>query len=235
MKVKINIDGRELAVPEGMPVRKAAVKNGIYIPGICGHPYLPPVKTVNWADKIYWGGQEIIGDFQQETAVDIGNCNLCLVRIEGVNDLVRACETKVEDGMVVTTHSAEIEIARKKALAGLLAHHPHACLTCAQREGCSISQCSTNVPENERCCILLNRCELGKIVDYIGLSNHLTKALTIYAATDEQEELAEGLKSITSEMPVLEERYQRLLQLFSNNNVKGVEAFVQGRLPDMAG
>jgi len=73
----------------------------------------------------------------------------------------------------------------------------------------------------------------GYIVDYIGLSNHLTEALTIYAATDEQEELAEGLKSITSEMPVLEERYQRLLQLFADNKVKHVEAFVQGRLPDM--
>ena len=74
----------------------------------------------------------------------------------------------------------------------------------------------------------------GYIVDYIGLSNHLTKALTIYAATDEQEELAQGLKSITSEMPLLEDRYQRLLQLFADNRVKEVEAFVQGRLPDMA-
>nr|MDA3832987.1 DEAD/DEAH box helicase family protein [Spirochaetales bacterium] len=73
----------------------------------------------------------------------------------------------------------------------------------------------------------------GYVVDYIGLSHHLTEALTLYAATDEQEELTQGLKSITSEMPVLEERYQRLLQLFSDNKVKGVEAFVQGRLLDI--
>jgi len=73
----------------------------------------------------------------------------------------------------------------------------------------------------------------GYIVDYIGLSNHLTKALTIYAATEEQEELAEGLKSITTEVPVLEERYQRLLQLFADNRVNDLEAFVQGGLPDM--
>ena len=175
MKVKINIDGRELTAPEGILVRKAAVMNGIYVPGICGHPYLPPVRTVKWAEKVYWGGQDIVGDFQQENAADIGNCNLCLVRIEGVDELVRACETKVEDGMVVTTYSEEIDTARKKALAELLAHHPHACLTCAQREGCSISQCSTNVPENERCCILLNRCELGKIVDFIGLPEGVEK------------------------------------------------------------
>ncbi len=74
----------------------------------------------------------------------------------------------------------------------------------------------------------------GYVVDYIGLSNHLTEALTLYAATDEQEELAQGLKSITSEMPVLEERYQRLLQLFSDNKVTHVAEFVQGKLPDMA-
>jgi type I restriction enzyme, R subunit len=73
----------------------------------------------------------------------------------------------------------------------------------------------------------------GFVVDYIGLANHLTAALTIYAATDEQEELKEGLKSIASEVPVLEERYQRLLQLFAENSVKDVEEFVQGRLADM--
>jgi type I restriction enzyme, R subunit len=71
----------------------------------------------------------------------------------------------------------------------------------------------------------------GYVVDYIGLANHLTEALTLYAASDEQTELSLGLKSIASEMPVLEERYQRLLQLFSTRNVKQVEQFVQGKLP----
>ncbi|MCK9293878.1 MAG: HsdR family type I site-specific deoxyribonuclease [Desulfobulbaceae bacterium] len=73
----------------------------------------------------------------------------------------------------------------------------------------------------------------GYVVDYIGLANHLTEALTLYAATDEQEELAAGLKSITSEVPVLEERYQRLLQLFAEHKVKSVAEFVQGKLPDV--
>lgn len=80
-----------------------------------------------------------------------------------------------------------------------------------------------------------NRVKKGKkrgyIVDYIGLTENLTDALTLYAAADEQQELAEGLKSITSEMPVLEERYQRLLQLFAEHRVANMEDFVQGRLP----
>ncbi len=70
----------------------------------------------------------------------------------------------------------------------------------------------------------------GYVVDYIGLTDNLTDALTLYAAADEQQELAQGLKSITSEVPVLEERYQRLLQLFAEHKVASVREFVEGKL-----
>lgn len=79
-----------------------------------------------------------------------------------------------------------------------------------------------------------NRVKKGKqrgyVVDYVGLTHKLTEALTLYAATDEQQELASGLKNITSELPVLQERYQRLLQLFSDQKVTGVQDFVEGKL-----
>jgi type I restriction enzyme R subunit len=82
-----------------------------------------------------------------------------------------------------------------------------------------------------------NRVKQGKkrgyVVDYIGLTENLTDALTLYAAADEQQELAHGLKRITSEMPVLEERYQRLLQLFSDKKVKHIKDFVEGKLSDV--
>lgn len=84
----------------------------------------------------------------------------------------------------------------------------------------------------------VNRVSKGKkrgyVVDYIGLANHLTEALSLYAATGEEQELREGLKSIASELPVLEERHQRLLQHFRSLGVKDIEAFVLGRLPDQA-
>ncbi len=73
----------------------------------------------------------------------------------------------------------------------------------------------------------------GYIVDYIGLTEKLTDALTLYAAADEQQELARGLKNISSEMPVLEERYQRLLQLLADNKIAQVGAFVQGKAPSI--
>ncbi|RLJ20072.1 type I restriction endonuclease subunit R [bacterium endosymbiont of Escarpia laminata] len=79
-----------------------------------------------------------------------------------------------------------------------------------------------------------NRVKKGKkrgyVVDYIGLTDNLTDALTLYAAADERQELADGLKSITSEVPVLEERYQRLLQLFAEHKVAKVREFVEGKL-----
>ncbi|MFH1733779.1 MAG: FAD-dependent oxidoreductase [bacterium] len=175
MNIQITIDGKPLTVPEGLPIRKAAFKNGIYIPGICGHPYLPSAREVKWSQQVYRGGEVIVGDYQNETAGDEGSCNLCLVAIEGVEDLVRACSTKASDGLIVRTTGVDIVKARQSALAKILAHHPHACLTCAQREGCSLTQCSSNVPEDQRCCILLNRCELGKVVDFVGLPDGTPK------------------------------------------------------------
>lgn len=175
MNVKITIDGKALSVPEGLPIRKAALKNGIYIPGICAHPDLPPVRLVKWSERVYRGEEVNIGDFKSETAGDDGNCNLCLIAVNMSDELVRACETKAVEGMIVRTQGEDIQRDRREALVKILTHHPHACLTCAQKEGCSLTQCSSNVPENERCCILLNRCELGKIVDYVGLPEGLPK------------------------------------------------------------
>jgi len=80
----------------------------------------------------------------------------------------------------------------------------------------------------------VNRVSKGKqrgfIVDYIGLANHLEYALSIYSAED-AEDIHSGLKSIATELPILEERYHRLLQHFVSAGVRDVEKFVKGLLP----
>jgi type I restriction enzyme R subunit len=82
----------------------------------------------------------------------------------------------------------------------------------------------------------VNRVSSGKsrgyVVDYIGLTHHLTEALSLYAAAEEQAELHDGLKSILSEVPILDERYSRLLQLFEGARVTHIREFVEGTLPD---
>jgi type I restriction enzyme R subunit len=82
-----------------------------------------------------------------------------------------------------------------------------------------------------------NRVQKGKqrgyIVDYIGLANHLTEALSLYAASDELQELHDSLQNINSELPILEERYQRLLLHFRDLGVNRIKEFVNGALPDL--
>jgi type I restriction enzyme R subunit len=73
----------------------------------------------------------------------------------------------------------------------------------------------------------------GYVVDYIGLANHLTEALSLYAASDELQELHDGLQAIGSELPVLEERYQRLLQHFREAGIRQIGEFVTGSLPGL--
>lgn len=69
----------------------------------------------------------------------------------------------------------------------------------------------------------------GFIVDYIGLANHLTEALSIYSEEDAQD-IQSGLKNILSEVPILDERYQRLLQHFRAADVGNIEGFIKGTL-----
>lgn len=69
----------------------------------------------------------------------------------------------------------------------------------------------------------------GFIVDYIGLANHLMEALSIYSDED-AEDIQQGLKNRLTELPILEERYQRLLQHFRTAGVAEIEAFVKGEL-----
>ena len=71
----------------------------------------------------------------------------------------------------------------------------------------------------------------GYIVDYIGLTDHLREALSIYAA-DDQKDLEDSLKDITSEIPVLETRYRRLVNLFTGLGVAEIEGFAQQTIAD---
>ncbi len=81
----------------------------------------------------------------------------------------------------------------------------------------------------------VNRVKRGKqrgyIVDYIGLANHLRKALSIYAG-DDYDDAAASLQDISSEIPILESRYRRLLQFFATGGVEDMEAFAAQEIDD---
>ena len=171
----LTIDGQSVECPAGSTILMAADAAGIYIPRMCYHPDIPPVNEVVWANAVYQAETRIVGDKPGVRAGQEAHCNLCLVEVEGEPELVNSCITPVENGLVVHTDTKEVIQRRKQALSRLLADHPHACLTCAQKEGCSLTDCSSNVPVEERCCALLGRCELEKVSAYVGISGDTPK------------------------------------------------------------
>lgn len=74
----------------------------------------------------------------------------------------------------------------------------------------------------------------GILVDYYGVSNHLKDALNIWGAEDEKDiqELLEYFRDINKEIPVLEARYNRMIQLFEDKGIKKFKDFAEQRMPD---
>lgn len=153
---------------EGATILDAARAANIYIPTLCSHPDLPPGKGTK-PNEVVYRDRERFENFTKEESQEFAGCRLCLVEVEGVADLQTACNTPARAGMVIQTNTPRVEEERRKNLLPILARHPHACLTCAQREGCTREPCSTNVPVEERCCIKFGNCELQKIAEYIGI------------------------------------------------------------------
>jgi type I restriction enzyme R subunit len=70
---------------------------------------------------------------------------------------------------------------------------------------------------------------VGYVVDYIGLTENLKEALSLYSGKDQQD-ILESFKSVESEMPVLESRYNQLIQLFADKDVSQIEKLVKQQL-----
>lgn len=119
--IRITINGQTYDVPEGSTVLEAARENGIHIPTLCYHPQLKPLR----------------------------NCRLCLVEVEGVDRPLAACETPVQEGMVVRTDTPELNEMRRGILEMLIAAHPvTGCYTCDRAGNCEFQDFvfSQNLP-----------------------------------------------------------------------------------------
>lgn len=100
MSITLTIDGKKIIAEEGSTILNVATQNGIKIPNLC-----------------YDGRVELYGA-----------CGLCTVEVEGNPKLLRACSTKVADGMVVHTQTERIKASRKVALELLLSDHTGDCV-----------------------------------------------------------------------------------------------------------
>ncbi len=100
--VNITIDGKQVSVPEGTTVLRAAENAGVVIPTLCDHKELAPY----------------------------GGCRLCLVEVEGARTLQPSCTLPVNPNMVVHTATEKVKEARKFVLSLIFSERNHFCMFC---------------------------------------------------------------------------------------------------------
>ena len=108
--ITVTINGKTLETKSNHTILHAARNNGIAIPTLC---YL---EDVNY----------------------IGSCRLCMVEIEGYDQLFAACKTKVKDGMVIHTESETLTKYRREMLKLLVRDHIFNCESCGGQGSCQL-------------------------------------------------------------------------------------------------
>lgn len=73
---------------------------------------------------------------------EIGSCRVCLVEVEG-KGLCAACDTAVQEGMVVQTDTPAVIAARRANLQAMMDNHRNACATCVRQETCALRDLSS--------------------------------------------------------------------------------------------
>lgn len=110
--IHATVNGVDVALPAGTTIVEAAAHIGTYIPTLCG---LPEVS-------------------------DIGACRVCVVEVEGIERLVPACNTAIEEGMVIRTNTPRVLEARRTNVSLLLSQHDVECATCVRNNNCVLQQ-----------------------------------------------------------------------------------------------
>ena len=115
--VHLIIDDHEVDVPEHTTILDAAAQAGVRIPTLC---YL---RDLN----------------------EVGACRVCVVEVEGIDQLVAACNNYVLDGMVVRTNSAKARAARRTNVEFLLSQHDSQCTSCVRSQNCSLQSLANDL------------------------------------------------------------------------------------------
>jgi formate dehydrogenase major subunit len=108
--VTLTIDDREVTVPEGTSVMRAAALSDVKIPKLCATEQLEA----------------------------FGSCRLCLVQIDGMKGLPASCTTPVAQGMKVHTQNKQLAEIRRGVMELYISDHPLDCLTCPANGHCEL-------------------------------------------------------------------------------------------------
>lgn len=117
----LKINDREYKFDEEISILQAAAQAHIKIPTLCYNEKLAPY----------------------------GSCRLCSVEVEGRKTLMPACVTKIENGMIIKTHSEKVRRVRRTIMELIIASHDISCnlncLNCSRSSSCEIRQVAQEI------------------------------------------------------------------------------------------
>lgn len=122
MGVRLEVNGRSIEAEKGETILTALNRHGMHVPTICSMKDLSPS----------------------------GACRMCVVEVEGRENLVPSCSFPIEGSMKIMTHSPRVLRARKTNVELLLSNHPDDCLYCERNGSCELQSLSEDLNIRER-------------------------------------------------------------------------------------
>lgn len=120
--VQIKVNNQTIEAKPGETILSATKRAGIKVPTLCYLENHPPV----------------------------GRCRVCVVEVEGRQDLVPACAFPVAEGMKIKTHSPRVMETRRNIVELMLSNHPDDCLFCVRNGNCELRMLADELGIRER-------------------------------------------------------------------------------------
>jgi len=122
MVFNIEVNNKIIKARRGDTILETLRRNGITVPVLCNMEGFTPT----------------------------GACRICVVEVEGRNDLVPSCSQPVEEWMKIHTHSPRVINARRTIVEMLLSSHPDDCLYCIRNGNCELQDLAQELGIRER-------------------------------------------------------------------------------------
>lgn len=122
MVFNIEVNNEIIQAKKGETILTALKRNGIRVPTLCNMKSFTPT----------------------------GACRMCIVEVEGKENLIPSCSFQVEEWMKIKTHSPRVLKARKTIVELLLSNHPDDCLYCERNGNCELQKLAEDLNVRER-------------------------------------------------------------------------------------
>ncbi|MCP4311614.1 MAG: 2Fe-2S iron-sulfur cluster binding domain-containing protein [Bacteroidetes bacterium] len=122
MAITLEVNGRTIEAEKGETILSALNRNGLHVPTICSMKDFTPT----------------------------GACRMCVVEVEGRENLVPSCSFPIDGPLKISTHSSRVLRARKTNVELLLANHPDDCLYCERNGSCELQSLAEDLNIRER-------------------------------------------------------------------------------------